>query len=183
MEIDLNIVKNEVQHAIDELIADAKLVEGDIVVLGGSSSEILGSKIGKNTSIEVAKVIIDTILPSINKHKLFLAVQGCEHINRALVVEKEIAIIDGLEIVSVVPVVSAGGGMATAAFNAFSNPVMVEHIIGQAGIDIGDTSIGMHIKHVQIPIRLSVKQIGHAHVTYLKSRPKLIGGPRAQYER
>jgi len=108
-------------------------------------------------------------------------VQGCEHLNRALVVERRIAEKKNWEIVSVLPSLHAGGACSVAAFKYFEDPVEVESVIGQAGIDIGDTSIGMHIKHVQVPVRPTKKELGHAHVTALRSRPKYIGGPRAAY--
>ena len=114
--------------------------------------------------------------------KLYLAVQGCEHLNRALVVERKIAEEKNFEIVTVFPSEHAGGSCQIAAFEQMDDPVEVEHVIAQAGMDIGDTSIGMHVKFVQIPVRTSVKEIGFAHATYLRSRPKLIGGERAKYK-
>ena len=111
-----------------------------------------------------------------------MAVQGCEHINRSVVVERKVAEEKGFEIVAVVPAPHAGGACSVAAFDQFNEPVEVEHIVAQAGIDIGDTSIGMHVKFVQVPVRPSIKELGAAHVTALRSRPKYVGGPRATYE-
>ena len=108
--------------------------------------------------------------------------QGCEHLNRALVVERAVARDAQWEIVEVLPSLTAGGACSVAAFKYFDDPVEVEHIVAQAGIDIGDTAIGMHVKHVQVPVRPTKKELGSAHVTALKSRPKYIGGPRAQYQ-
>ena len=107
--------------------------------------------------------------------------QGCEHINRALVIEQAAAEKYGFEIVTVKPALHAGGACSVAAYERFDDPVMVEHVVAKAGIDIGDTFIGQHIKHVQIPVRVGITEIGGAHVTCVRSRPKLIGGPRAQY--
>ena len=117
-----------------------------------------------------------------DKIKVNFAVQCCEHLNRALVVEKEVAIKNNFEIVNVIPQKNAGGGVATSAYKLFKNPVVVEKIVAKAGLDIGDTSIGMHVKFVQVPVRLSIKEIGNAHLTALTSRPKLIGGSRAVYQ-
>jgi len=111
-----------------------------------------------------------------------LAVQGCEHINRSLVVERQVAIDKNLEIVSVVPALHAGGAASIAAFKQFTDPVEVEHVVAQAGIDFGDTFIGMHVKFVQVPVRPSITELGSAHVTALRSRPKYVGGPRANYD-
>lgn len=175
-------IKDQIRLAIEELIEKSGLKKGDIVVLGGSSSEVLGGTIGKNSSEEVGQTIIGEVLKVVKKNDLYLAVQGCEHINRSLVVERELAEKKDLEIVSVIPALDAGGSMAVAAYELMDDPVMVEHIVAAAGIDIGDTEIGMHVKFVQVPLRLSIKEIGKAHLTALKSRPKLIGGERAIYD-
>ena len=167
--------------ALEELLAQAGLRPGDIFVLGCSTSEICGGRIGRAPSEEAGKAVIDAVLPIIRRNGLYLAVQGCEHINRALVIEAGAAEKYGLEAVSVVPALNAGGSCCLAAYRSAENPVLVEHVIARAGMDIGDTEIGMHVKFVQIPVRLSVKEIGRARVTCLKSRPKLIGGERAVY--
>jgi len=174
-------VKDEVSAVFAELIKEAELKPGQIVVLGASSSEVLGLHIGKATSIEVGQAIIEAALAQVNKAGLFLAVQCCEHLNRALVVENACAEAYRLELVSAKPVPEAGGACAAAAYAAFKAPVLAEHIAAHAGIDIGDTSIGMHVRFVQVPFRPSIKKIGNAHVTALRSRPKLIGGGRAKY--
>ena len=113
---------------------------------------------------------------------IYLAVQACEHLNRALLIEEELAEKKDWEIVSVIPQLHAGGSGQVAAYQLFKSPVEVEHIVANAGLDIGDTSIGMHVKHVQIPVRPILRELGGAHVTALKSRPKLIGGERARYK-
>ncbi|MDD7463302.1 MAG: TIGR01440 family protein [Anaerococcus sp.] len=179
----LEEIRRESKLAIEELLAQSSLREGDIIVLGGSSSEVLGSHIGKNSSQEIGLAVVEEILRVVKENKLYLAVQGCEHINRALVVEREIAERKGFEIVSVVPALHAGGSMSMAAYKLMEDPVMIEHVVAQAGLDIGDTSIGMHVKFVQVPVRLSIKEIGKAHLTALRSRPKLIGGERAVYQK
>ncbi len=178
----LEEIRKESKLAIEELLAKSSQKEGDIIVLGGSSSEVLGSHIGKNSSEEIGLAVVEEILKVTKENKLYLAVQGCEHINRALVVEREIAEKNGFEIVSVVPALHAGGSMSMAAYKLMEDPVMIEHVVAQAGLDIGDTSIGMHVKFVQVPVRLSIKEIGKAHLTALRSRPKLIGGERAVYK-
>lgn len=174
-------LKDQLASIIYNILEQTELHSGDLFVLGCSSSEVVGGVIGKQTSEETGILIVETILTLLNKQGIHLAVQGCEHINRALILEKDVALKFGYEIVSVIPALQAGGACATAAFSQMSHPVAVEHIIAKAGIDIGDTAIGMHVKHVQIPIRPIHKTLGEAHVTALGSRPKLIGGPRAVY--
>ncbi len=181
LEIDLEQVKKDVKTGLTELLGQARLEAGDIVVLGCSTSEIQGQHIGKYPSVEVGRAVVSTMLSVLKTKKLHLAVQGCEHLNRALVVERQVAKDNQLEIVTVFPSEHAGGSCQIAAFEQMDDPVEVEHITAQAGMDIGDTSIGMHVKFVQIPVRTSIKEIGLAHTTYLRSRPKLIGGARAKY--
>lgn len=173
---DLTIIVNEV-------LAEAHLKENDLFVLGCSTSEVVGGFIGKNSSQEIGHLIVKTVKDILDLQQLRLAVQGCEHLNRALAVEAETADYYNLELVSVVPALHAGGACSVAAFELFKSPVEVEHITAKAGIDIGDTAIGMHIKHVQVPIRPSIRTLGAAHVTALYYRPKLIGGERAVYHR
>ncbi|MHC5188187.1 TIGR01440 family protein [Enterococcus cecorum] len=165
-----------------EVLAKARLKAGDIFVLGCSTSEIAGGVIGKNSSKEIGEWVVETLLAILSEQQIFLAVQGCEHLNRALVVERAAQERYNLEEVAVVPQLHAGGACSVAAFRYFNEPVEVERLVAKAGIDLGDTSIGMHIKHVQVPIRPSIRELGGAHVTALYSRPKYIGGPRAKYE-
>lgn len=176
-------LQKDLTTIVNDVLEQANLKKGDIFVLGCSTSEVVGGHIGKNSSEEVGSWIIETLKQILDEKGIYLAVQGCEHLNRALVVEREIADKKGWEIVSVVPALHAGGACSVAAFEQFADPVEVEHIVAQAGVDIGDTSIGMHVKHVQVPVRPSLKELGSAHVTALRSRPKYIGGPRAQYEK
>lgn len=182
MEEEISTYKQQLVRGLTEYFEQSKLREGSVFVLGCSTSEIIGERIGSHSTLVVGELVVDTLRKMLNDKQLFLAVQGCEHINRALVIEREAAERFGFEIVTVVPSLQAGGAAATAAYRSFADPVVVEHIVAAGGIDIGDTSIGMHVKHVQIPVRTSVKEMGAAHTTYLKSRPKLIGGPRAVYE-
>lgn len=179
--MDLAKIGAETRQIVLDVLDKAALVEGDIFVLGLSSSEVVGGRIGQNSSLEVGQVIVKTILDILEEKGIFLAVQGCEHLNRALVVERALADKKDLEIVNVLPTLHAGGSGQLAAFQYMKDPVEVEFIVAQAGLDIGDTSIGMHIKHVQVPIRPILKELGAAHVTALASRPKLIGGARAAY--
>ena len=179
--MDLDKIGAETRQILEDVLDKASLDEGDIFVLGLSSSEVVGGHIGQNSSLEVGQVIVKTILDILEEKGIFLAVQGCEHLNRALVVERSLAKKKDLEIVNVLPTLHAGGSGQLAAFQYMKDPVEVEFIVAQAGLDIGDTAIGMHVKHVQIPIRPILKELGAAHVTALASRPKLIGGARAAY--
>jgi uncharacterized protein (TIGR01440 family) len=175
------------QKDLGDLLADfcaqANVNKDDIVVIGCSTSEVIGEKIGTAGSEDVANMIFQTLTVQLKEITgAHLAFQCCEHLNRALVVEKATARANRFEEVSVIPVRQAGGAMATFAYNHMENPVVVEFITADAGIDIGDTFIGMHLKHVAVPIRSKIKQVGAAHVTMAKTRPKLIGGIRAVYE-
>ncbi|KXT83641.1 hypothetical protein STRDD11_01367 [Streptococcus sp. DD11] len=179
--MDLQEIKSQTEAILLDVLEKSALSPGDIFVLGLSSSEVLGGHIGRNSSLEVGQVIVRTLLDRLQERGIFLAVQGCEHLNRALVVERELAERKALEIVNVLPTLHAGGSGQLAAFEYMQDPVEVEFICAQAGLDIGDTAIGMHVKHVQIPVRPTLKAVGAAHVTALASRPKLIGGVRAAY--
>jgi uncharacterized protein (TIGR01440 family) len=171
------------QTILDEFLDQTTLTKKSILVIGCSTSEVIGKKIGTAGSLEVAEMIFQKF-QNLREHTgVQLAFQCCEHLNRALVVERTTLEEKGLEEVTVVPARSAGGAMATYAYEHFQNPVVVEFIKADAGIDIGDTLIGMHMKHVAVPVRTSVKTIGEAHVTLAKMRPKLIGGARAVYEK
>ena len=178
---ELETYRKEVHTGLTELLKEAKLEKGDLFVVGLSTSEVQGQHIGKDSDIEIGRAIIKEIISVLLPLGIHLAVQGCEHLNRALVVERDVAKKFGLEIVTVYPQIHAGGAGQIAAFENFEDPVEVEHLQAKAGMDIGDTSIGMQVKFVQIPVRTSVKEVGKAHTTYLRSRPKLIGGARAKY--
>ncbi len=167
--------------AITELLEQASWRPGDVVVVGCSSSEIVGQRIGKGSTPDAAKAVAEAILPILREKGLYLAAQCCEHLNRALILEREAADRFGYEPVCVVPKPKAGGSFATAVWSMLQEPVAVEQIRAVAGLDIGSTLIGMHLKAVAVPLRLSVKQIGDAYLTAAYTRPKLIGGERAQY--
>lgn len=171
----------QLQKAFDELLAQSTYEEGDILVVGCSTSEVLGEKIGTSGSLETANEIFKTLKEKCDKNGLFLACQCCEHLNRALVVEKSLAKKEHLTIVCAVPHEHAGGSFATSAYRGFENPVLVEEIRANLGIDIGNTLIGMHLNRVAVPVRTSIKKIGFANVTFAKVRPKYIGGERAKY--
>lgn len=183
MTSDLSIWKNQLQTILDDFSKQVVLTDKHTFVVGCSTSEVMGKKIGTAGTDEVAELIFSSLRSYSEQTGVTLAFQCCEHLNRALVVERETADKKGWEEVSVVPVRQAGGAMATYAFNKFSDPVVVEFIQADAGIDIGDTFIGMHLKHVAVPIRASIAELGSAHVTLARTRPKLIGGTRAIYER
>jgi len=168
-------------EVLDAFFMKANLRSRQILVVGCSTSEVIGQQIGQGSSLEVADVLLPPLLERVHQLGIFLAVQGCEHINRALVVEEACVEHYGLEAVTVLPALHAGGAMTVKAWKTFSTPVMAERIQAHAGIDIGDTFIGMHLRPVAIPIRLPVKELGEAHLTLAYTRPRLIGGPRATY--
>lgn len=165
----------------EELIVAVGLKSGEILVVGCSTSEIIGERIGGASVPEVANAVFGGIFEAAKAGGVFLAAQCCEHLNRAIIVEAECAQKYALEPVCVRPVPKAGGSFATAAYECFEAPVALEHIRAHAGIDIGDTLIGMHLREVAVPVRLSVKSLGNANLVFAKTRPKYIGGPRAQY--
>lgn len=171
----------QLKTILTEFQNQAALTAGDLVVIGCSTSEVMGKKIGTSGTSEVAEMIFTELAVFQQETGVQLAFQCCEHLNRALVLEKEVALKRNFEIVSVIPARTAGGAMATYSYGHLENPVVVEFIKADAGIDIGDTLIGMHIKHVAIPVRTSIKHIGGAHVNLARRRPKLIGGVRAIY--
>ena len=170
----------ECKSAIQELFEVAKLKCGDIVVVGCSTSEVLGSKVGTNSDPDTAKVIFQSIHDFLSSKGIYLAAQCCEHLNRAIVVEAEA--VKGAEIVNVIPQPKAGGSFATAAYHSFREPVVVEEIKANAGLDIGATLIGMHLKKVAVPVRLKTTHIGAAILIAARTRPKFIGGVRAVYD-
>lgn len=178
---DLTTITSATAQALDDLMTAANLQPGKILVIGCSTSEISGHHIGSSSSMEIAAAVLEAVLPRVQAAGLYLAVQGCEHLNRALVVEAACAEKYELDEVSVMPHLTAGGGFATAYYHQCAHPVMVERIVAHAGMDIGDTFIGMHLKRVVVPVRSSINSIGHAHLTMARTRPPLIGGPRAHY--
>ncbi|RFU62331.1 TIGR01440 family protein [Peribacillus glennii] len=173
--------KSELHTVLQDLQNEARLDARKLLVVGCSTSEVAGKRIGTDGTIEIAEMIFGEFDAFQKETGVEIAFQCCEHVNRALVLPRHVAENRGYEEVSVVPVRTAGGAMAAFAYNHLKEAVVVEHIKADAGIDIGDTFIGMHLKHVAVPVRGSIKEVGHAHVTMAKTRPKLIGGERAVY--
>lgn len=177
----LQQVQSHMSQLLHELEQQVSFAPKQLFVIGCSTSEIAGSRIGTSGAMEIAEVLFEELSKFAQKHELYLVFQGCEHINRALTMESEAAKLYSLEPVTVIPVKHAGGSMSAYAYTKFENPVVVEHVRAHGGIDIGQTLIGMHLKEVAIPIRTGIRQIGEAIVTIATTRPKLIGGPRAIY--
>ena len=175
-------ITRHAQIVITELLDQAKLKPGSLFVIGCSSSEMVGKRIGKGSSMEAAQAAFQGIYPILKDHGIHLAVQCCEHLNRALIMERVAAEAKGYEIVNVMPQPHAGGSFAVTAWNAFADPVAVESIQADAGMDIGGTFIGMHLRRVAVPVRTSLDHIGDAIVLCARTRPKYIGGPRAAYQ-
>ena len=174
-------IKTQVQTAVTELMEKAGLQRGDILVVGCSSSEVAGERIGTHSSVEVAEAIVDGLLPILQENGIALAAQCCEHLNRALIIEADVAKANGWEAVNVRPMPKAGGSFATTVYARMKQPVAVEHIRADAGLDIGGTLIGIYLKEVAVPVRLSLDHIGNALLLCARTRPKFIGGTRAQY--
>jgi uncharacterized protein (TIGR01440 family) len=179
--LELNAVRDASRAAVEGLLAVAGLKSGNIVVVGCSTSEVAGERIGTGSNAAVAEAILAGLRPPLEDRGIHLAVQCCEHLNRALVVEESCAEQYRLEPVSAVPHPGAGGAFATLAYQRCASPLLVESIRADAGLDIGDTFIGMHLKPVAVPVRLAQRDIGLAHLTLARTRPRLIGGKRARY--
>ena len=173
-------IYDETNAVISELCESANLNKGDIVVVGCSTSEVVGSRIGTNSNYEVAGEIFKALHEYTQSKGIYLAIQCCEHLNRAIITER--AAVPFAEIVNVVPQPKAGGSLATQAYHGFTDPVAVEEIKADAGLDIGLTLIGMHLKKVAVPLRLVNNKIGEATVVAARTRPKFIGGVRAAYD-
>ncbi len=171
---------SQAKQAVTELYEAAKLRPGQLVVIGCSTSEVIGRRIGSDSRPEVAEELFGVIYAELRARGLWLAAQCCEHLNRALVVEAEV--LPQAEPVNAVPQPKAGGSFSTAAYKAFEHPIVVEEIQADAGLDIGGTLIGMHLKKVAVPLRLSVTQIGEAPILAARTRPKFVGGSRAVYD-
>ena len=170
------------EKAVLELLEAAKLDAGDILVVGCSSSEVKEQAIGSASSEDIGSWIFQSLQNVLQPRGIYLAAQCCEHLNRALVLEEAAAKKYGYSRVNAVPRLKAGGSFATAAYASFEKPYVVESIQASAGIDIGDTLIGMHLRPVAVPVRISFDQIGGAHLTLARTRPKSIGGERAVYD-
>ncbi|WP_418538194.1 TIGR01440 family protein [Gemmiger sp.] len=171
----------QARQATEELLEAAHLETGDIFVVGCSSSEIMGGHIGHDSSMEAAAAVLAGVLPPLQEQGVYLAAQCCEHLNRAIVLEREAAKAYGCQIVAAIPQPHAGGSWATSCWRAFKDPVLVEEVRAAAGIDIGGTLIGMHLRRVAVPVRLSLDHIGQAILLCARTRPPFIGGARAVY--
>ena len=178
----LEKLEQESYTAASEILEIANLKPGNLFIVGCSTSEIVGGKIGKASSPETASAVFAGIYRAASERGVYLVTQCCEHLNRALILEREAAEKYGYEEVNVVPQPKAGGSFSTAAYHAFTEPIAVEHIKAHAGMDIGDTLIGMHLKDVAVPVRISQKTIGEAHVVCARTRAKFVGGIRAAYD-
>ena len=172
----------QARTVVTELLDQSSLKSGSLFVVGCSSSEMVGKRIGKGSSMDAAQAAFRGIYPVLQENGIHLAVQCCEHLNCALIVERTAAEQKGYEIVNVMPQPHAGGSFAVTAWNSFKDPVAVETIQADAGIDIGGTLIGMHLRRVAVPVRTSLNHIGEAIVLAARTRPKYIGGPRAVYQ-
>lgn len=176
----LDQVRKEASAAAEQICEAAKLQKGQILVVGCSTSEVAGHKVGSHSSPEIGQAIFDGLNEILAPRGIYLAAQCCEHLNRAIIVEREA--VPFAEICNVVPQPKAGSSFATAAYHSFRDPVAVEHIKADGGLDIGGTLIGMHMKHVAVPVRLEQKHIGEAILLAARVRPKFIGGDRAIYD-
>ncbi|WP_018661199.1 TIGR01440 family protein [Heyndrickxia acidiproducens] len=182
MEADIDLWSKQFRHMLDEFFQQVPMKKGQVFVIGCSTSEVIGKKIGTAGALDIAEMIFNIVQKYAQQMGIHFAFQCCEHLNRALVVDRSLAAAKGWEEVAVVPVRHAGGAMAAWSYRHMEDPVVVEFIQADAGMDIGDTFIGMHLKHVAVPVRVSENQLGSAHVTLAATRPKLIGGVRARYE-
>jgi uncharacterized protein (TIGR01440 family) len=180
-ELSTDTIRQQAGTALSELLAQTRTRPGDIVVIGCSSSEILGAKIGSVGSLEAAEAVYDGVLPVLREKGLYLAAQCCEHLNRALVVERAAAELYRLDEVNAVPQMHAGGSFGTVTYGRMEDPVLVEEVRAVAGMDIGGTLIGMHMKPVAVPVRVSIDHIGEAILILARSRAKFVGGERAHY--
>lgn len=175
-------IREEARIAVTELVECAGLRTGDIFVVGCSTSEVTGHTIGKASIPPAAAALLDGIYPVLRERGIYIAAQCCEHLNRAIIMEAACAERYGIEVVSVRPQPKAGGAFATAVYDALEQPVATEGVRAHAGIDIGGTLIGMQLRAVAVPVRLSISRIGEANILCARTRPKYIGGPRAHYE-
>lgn len=180
--VDLNAIRTQLRRCLDDLQTAAGLTKSSVLVIGASSSEIVGERIGTHTSLEVGRAVVEEVLTFAGDTGCAIAFQCCEHLNRALVVSAPLASERRWQRVSALPVPGAGGAVAASAYSLLVEACLVEAIAADAGIDVGDTLIGMHLKRVAVPVRCRKPQVGAAHVTMAKTRPPLIGGERAVYE-
>ena len=173
-------IKKELTVAAQELCENAHLKSGDVVAVGCSTSEVMGERIGTSSVAELGEAIYSALYDVFSKKGIYIAAQCCEHLNRALIIEREAS--RGAYVCNAVPQPKAGGSFATAAYKSMKDPIAIEKFWADAGMDIGDTLIGMHVRPVVVPCRLSIKNIGKAHLVCARSRAKFIGGERAHYD-
>ncbi len=174
-------IKAQAKETIEEILSQCSLKPGDVFVVGCSSSTVKGEGYGQASSMDIASAIFESIYPELQKRGIILAAQCCEHLNRAIITSSQAAKAQGLEIVNVLPQPKAGGSFATLTYENLEDPVAVEHIKADAGMDIGGVLIGMHLREVAVPLNLKNNSIGLARVTAARTRPKFIGGDRAHY--
>ena len=178
----LDVIKNQAEKAVEEIITLSKLQAGQLFVVGCSTSEVSGHQIGSYSSVEIAQALFDGIYPILQKYQIYLAAQCCEHLGRAIILEQEAAEKYRLEPVNVIPQPKAGGSFAAVTYRELQHPAAVEEIKAHAGIDIGGTLIGMQLKRVAVPLRISIDKIGEARIICARTRPKFVGGERAVYD-
>ncbi len=176
-------IKNQAAVAVNELLDKASLRAGDILVIGCSSSEIIGERIGTFSSADAAEAVFEGVYSGLKEKGIYLAAQCCEHLNRAVILEKQAAEAHNLETVNVIPHAHAGGAFASAVYSHLNSPVAVESVRASAGMDIGGVLIGMQLKPVAVPVRISIDMIGRARLTLARTRPKFVGGERAKYNK
>lgn len=174
-------IKKEARTALEELLKVANLEKGDIIVVGCSTSEVMGEKVGTFSSLEVGRALVETLYPLVKERGCYLAAQCCEHLNRAVIIEREAARLWGLERVNAKPQLHAGGAFALSLWDTLDEPCAVEKVSAAAGMDIGSVLIGMQLRPVAVPVRTSVDTIGKARLTVARTRPKFVGGERALY--
>ncbi|MEG0767242.1 MAG: TIGR01440 family protein, partial [Clostridia bacterium] len=179
----MNEIARQIREAVDALVTLSHLQAGALVVLGCSTSEMVGGRIGQNAQPILGRVVAQAAIDACAAHGVELAVQCCEHLNRALVMERATLVRRGFRQVMAVPMPHAGGSCGAAAYRLMRDPVLAEHVEADAGLDIGDTMIGMHLRHVAVPLRAKIRRIGAANLVLAGTRPPYIGGPRAKYER
>lgn len=180
--MELADIQADIRRVMDNYFELVNFPKGGLFVVGCSTSMIRGHWMATDSSLQVGEVVFNTLNEYAQKYDFDLAIQGCEHINRSLLMERSTATKHNFEQVAVVPALHAGGATSVAGWQAMNDPVEVEHIVADGGIDIGGTEIGMHVRFVQVPVRLTETKIGGAHVVALTSRPKLVGGQRAKYD-
>lgn len=180
--MELTDIEADLRKVLDNYFDLVEFPDDGLFVVGCSTSMILGKWMSTDSSLPVGELLYKVLNEYANKYHFDLAIQGCEHINRSLIMKRSTAVKHNFEQVSVVPAMHAGGALSVAAYEALDDPVEVEHIVADGGIDIGGTEIGMHVRFVQVPVRLTANKIGEAHVVALKTRPKLVGGIRALYD-